>query len=53
MRSILQHNLYINDVFFRSAKVAVIAIANIWFGVFYLIFGVYDMERLLVASELE
>ena len=30
---ILQHNLYINDVFFRSAKVAVIAIANIWFGI--------------------
>ena len=28
--SILQHYLYINDVLFRSAKVAAIASANIW-----------------------
>ena len=33
MWRILQHNLYINDVLFRSAKVAVIAITNIWFGI--------------------
>ena len=35
MWSILQHNLYINDVFFRSAKVAVIAFADIWFDFWF------------------
>ena len=46
----LQHNCILMMCSFRSAKDAVIAIANIWF---VLVFRVYDMNWLLVTFELE
>ena len=46
--------LYINDVFiFRSAKVAVISDREYLVDYFVLVFRVYDMNLLLVASELD